>query len=141
MNEKPKRYAIYARVACSGHNSDSRILEQTRLAQDHIASLNHSGTEATIYADLGIDGYATHRPELDRLMADAAADHFDAIVCSSADRLGRGDTYEELRAAFERLGLNVIHADWFKAELFRQTFLRTKPLSLRRSCQRGRSRR
>ncbi|MBQ1081593.1 recombinase family protein [Nocardiopsis sp. B62] len=42
-----------------------------------------------VYADEGVSGSLTSRPEFDRLMADAEAGHIDTVVVHKFDRVGR----------------------------------------------------
>lgn len=62
------------------------------------------GWTAVEYVDRGVSGAKDRRPELDRLMADAARRRIDVVVCWRLDRFGRNLRHlvvaiEELTAA------------------------------------------
>jgi len=79
-----KRIAIYARVSTSNQNTDAQVAECRAYAE----RCGYSVTE--IYTDTisGTTGKDV-RPELSRLLQDAFARKFDAVVVYSIDRLGR----------------------------------------------------
>jgi len=79
-----KRIAIYARVSTSNQNTDAQVAECRAYAE----RCGYSVTE--IYTDTisGTTGKDV-RPELSRLLQDAFARKFDAVVVYSIDRVGR----------------------------------------------------
>jgi len=79
-----KPIAIYARVSTANQNTDAQVAECRAYAE----RCGYSVTE--IYTDTisGTTGKDV-RPELSRLLQDAFARKFDAVVVYSIDRLGR----------------------------------------------------
>ena len=86
--KKPIRAAIYARVSTTGHGQDVglQVEELERVAKQR----GWVVTEDHVYTDEGISGTKDSRPELDRMMADAAKGRFDVLLVWKIDRLGRG---------------------------------------------------
>jgi DNA invertase Pin-like site-specific DNA recombinase len=79
------RVAIYARVSTSNHGQDVEM--QLRELREFAG---HRGFTVTgEYVDSGVSGAKDNRPALDRLMKDARARKFDAIVSWKLDRFGR----------------------------------------------------
>ena len=75
--------AIYARVSTTDQNCELQLAELREYVRRH-------GWEiAGEYVDAGLSGAKASRPELDRLMRDAAQRKFDAILCWKLDRFGR----------------------------------------------------
>ena len=79
-----KRIALYARVSTlNGQNPEMQLAELREYAQ-------RRGWEVTDeYVDLGVSGSKESRPELNRMLKDAHARAFDAVVVWKLDRLGR----------------------------------------------------
>jgi DNA invertase Pin-like site-specific DNA recombinase len=78
------RIAIYARVSTlKGQDVDMQL--------DDLRKLSASKDWITYkeYVDRGISGSKSSRPQLDKLMADAKAGLFDAVVVWKLDRFGR----------------------------------------------------
>ena len=61
----------------------------------------------TVYVDDGVSGTKTERPELNCLVRDAVAKHFDVVVVSYMSRLGRGDAYTIIENDLRRLKVRV----------------------------------
>jgi DNA invertase Pin-like site-specific DNA recombinase len=78
------RVALYARVSTKQHGQD---------VETQLQALRHGQTtgleDQREYSDRGWSGTKEHRPELDRLMADAKAKKFDVIVFWRFDRFAR----------------------------------------------------
>lgn len=78
------RIAIYARVSTlNGQNPELQLAEIREYAA------RRGWTIAGEYVDLGVSGSKASRPQLDRMIRDAHARRFDAIVVWKLDRLGR----------------------------------------------------
>jgi putative DNA-invertase from lambdoid prophage Rac len=79
----PLRTALYARVSTSDHNCEMQVRELHEYAE-------RRGWDVTAeYVDTGWSGAKANRPELDRLMKDAALRRFDAVLVWKLDRFGR----------------------------------------------------
>jgi DNA invertase Pin-like site-specific DNA recombinase len=95
--ETPIQVAIYARVSTSDQNCESQLRE----LREYVARRGwHVSAE---YVDTGWSGAKASRPELDRLMKDAALRRFDAVLVWKLDRFGRSvrnclDGIESLRS-------------------------------------------
>jgi DNA invertase Pin-like site-specific DNA recombinase len=77
--------ALYMRVSTRGHGQDT---ETQAIALREYAS--HRGFEIVEeYADRGFSGAKERRPALDRLMEDARAKKFDAVLVARFDRFAR----------------------------------------------------
>jgi putative DNA-invertase from lambdoid prophage Rac len=75
--------AIYARVSTSDQNCEMQVCELHEYA-------DRRGWEvAGEYVDTGWSGAKASRPELNRLMKDAALRRFDAVLVWKLDRFGR----------------------------------------------------
>ena len=79
-----KRIALYARVSTlNGQNPEMQLAELREYAQ-------RRGWEVySEYCDLGISGAKDSRPQLNRMIADAHARKFDAILVWKLDRFAR----------------------------------------------------
>ncbi len=97
-SQEIRSVALYARVSTlNGQNPDLQLAELREYAQRrgwHV----HSE-----YVDLGVSGARESRPELNKMLSDAHARRFDAILCWKLDRLGRSlkhlvVTLEDLQA-------------------------------------------
>ena len=89
--------AIYARVSTQDQNCEMQVRELREYA------VRRGWQVTTEYVDTGWSGAKASRPELDRLMKDAALRRFDAILVWKLDRFGRSvrnclDGIESLRA-------------------------------------------
>jgi site-specific DNA recombinase len=98
---KTKRAAGYIRVSTAAQATDGLSLEaQEDRIRERIAA---KGWElADIYADKGVSGRKTDRPELDRMLSTLG--EIDCVIVWRLDRLGRNtrhllETYDRLEAA------------------------------------------
>ncbi len=101
------RVAAYARVSMDSerleHSLSTQISRYSELIQQH------PGWEyAGVFADNGISGTSTERPEFQRLMAECEAGHIDLILTKSISRFARNtlDTLVAVRRLKE-LGIAV----------------------------------
>src|SRR5215470_14583149 len=93
-----KRVVTYLRVSTRHHGQN---LDTQRLAlQDYARNRGFETTEE--YADHGISGSKDKRPALDRLMKDARARKFDAVLVARFDRFARSTKH--LVTALEEFG-------------------------------------
>src|SRR6266852_3783214 len=81
--EPPIRTAIYARVSTSDQNCESQLRELREYRQRRGWAITGE------YVDTGWSGSKANRPQLDRLMADAAQHRFDCVSVFKIDRFGR----------------------------------------------------
>jgi putative DNA-invertase from lambdoid prophage Rac len=91
------RVVIYARVSTTDQNCEMQVRELREYASRR--GWHISGE----YLDTGWSGAKANRPELDRLMQDAALRRFDAVLVWKLDRFGRSvrnclDGIESLRS-------------------------------------------
>src|SRR5215471_18273219 len=89
--------AIYARVSTQDQNCEMQVRELKEYAA------RRGWQVVGEYVDTGWSGAKASRPELDRLMKDAALRRFDAVLVWKLDRFGRSvrnclDGIENLRA-------------------------------------------
>jgi len=77
------RTALYARVSTTDQNCELQLRELREYAA------RRDWRVATEYVDTGWSGAKANRPELDRLMRDAALRRFDAVLVYKLDRFGR----------------------------------------------------
>lgn len=101
------RVAAYARVSLETerleHSLSSQISRYSEMIQ------RHPGWEyAGVFADNGISGTSTERPEFKRLMAECEAGHIDLILTKSISRFARNtlDTLVAVRR-LKNLGIEV----------------------------------
>lgn len=93
------RAAIYARYS-SEQQHERSIADQLRLCREHAARLG--ATVVDVYADAALSGtHLASRPEALRLLEDARARRFDAVIAEALDRLSRDQ--EDVAAIFKRL--------------------------------------
>ena len=78
-----KRAALYLRVSTLDQHPETQLHDLRGLAQQRGWNIIEE------YTDRGISGARARRPELDRLMADAARGRFDVVLVWAADRLAR----------------------------------------------------
>ena len=95
--ELPSGVAIYARVSTTDQNCEMQVRELREYAT------RRGWNVSAEYLDTGWSGAKASRPELDRLMKDAALRRFDAVLGWKLDRFGRSvrnclDGIESLRA-------------------------------------------
>ena len=89
--------SIYARVSTQDQSCDMQVRELREYAA------RRGWTITGEYVDTGWSGAKASRPELDRLMRDAALHRFDAVLVWKLDRFGRSvrnclDGIESLRS-------------------------------------------
>jgi DNA invertase Pin-like site-specific DNA recombinase len=75
--------AIYARVSTTDQTCEMQVRELREYAA------RRGWTVVNEYVDTGWSGAKASRPELDRLMRDAALRRFDAVLVYKLDRFGR----------------------------------------------------
>jgi len=88
--------ALYARVSTQDQNCEMQVRELREYA------IRRGWNVSSEYIDTGWSGAKASRPELDRLMKDAAMRRFDAVMVWKLDRFGRSvrnclDGIESLR--------------------------------------------
>jgi len=94
------RIALYARVS----TTDQRCEMQVRELRDYAAQRGWQVSDE--YIDTGWSGAKASRPELDRLMQDARARRFDAVLVWKLDRWGRS-VADSIRSIQELVSLGV----------------------------------
>ena len=77
------RVAIYARVSTADQNEAMQVEELRQRCQHREWNI------ASEYVDHGYKGATSRRPELDRLMRDAARSRFDIVLVYRFDRFAR----------------------------------------------------
>jgi DNA invertase Pin-like site-specific DNA recombinase len=83
--ERRLRAALYARVSTQNHHQDPEV--QLRELREYC---QRKGWDITgEYVDHGISGTKESRPELNRLMSDAADQKFDVVLVWKFDRFAR----------------------------------------------------
>jgi DNA invertase Pin-like site-specific DNA recombinase len=99
------RAAFYVRVSTKNHHQDPEV--QLRDLRDLCQRKGWNLVET--YVDKGISGTKESRPELNRLMADAEAKKFDAVIVWKFDRFARSAQHL-LKAleTFQRLGIAFV---------------------------------
>lgn len=87
MSEKAigNRVVMYARVSTQNHGQDPEVQLRDMRAFLKLRGFRLVGE----YVDRGVSGTKKNRPELDRLMADAAKRRFDTVCVWKLDRFGR----------------------------------------------------
>jgi DNA invertase Pin-like site-specific DNA recombinase len=96
-NGRPLRVVLYGRVSTHDQSVDMQLVELRRFAQAR-------GWKAVDeFADKGISGAKTSRPEFDRMMKLLRRRDADVLLCWKYDRVGRSTSHllsilEELRA-------------------------------------------
>lgn len=93
---KPRRAAIYARVSTGQQDTENQLRVLRDVAERAGWGIVHEYRETA-------SGASTRRPELDRMLADAARRRFDVVMVWDISRLGRSlrdllNTFETLRA-------------------------------------------
>jgi DNA invertase Pin-like site-specific DNA recombinase len=105
QGSRPTRAAIYARVSTTNHGQDTEVQTRELKAFAEVRGWQTVGE----YVDEGFSGAKDRRPQLDRLMADAAKRRFDVIAVWRFDRFARS-TSHLLRALeqFRALGIDFV---------------------------------
>lgn len=83
--DKVPRVCLYARVSTLNTHQDV----ETQLVELREYAGHRGWTIAQEYADRGVSGIKSSRPELDKLMADARRRRFDSVLVVKLDRFGR----------------------------------------------------
>ena len=95
-----KRAALYVRVSTTEQTVENQLLDLRRYAKERGWTIHGE------YADSGISGAKTSRPELDRLMDAAKKRKFDVLLVWRFDRFAR--SVKHLVLALEELrGLDI----------------------------------
>ena len=99
------RTALYARVSTSDKGQDPEV--QLRELREYCARRGFTITGE--YVDIGVSGSKDSRPQLNRLMIDAAKRKFDAVVVWRFDRFARSVSHL-LRAleTFRSVGIEFV---------------------------------
>jgi DNA invertase Pin-like site-specific DNA recombinase len=92
------RAAIYARYS-SDMQKDASIEDQVRLCKRLIEQNGWSRGE--VYADRGLSGASSFRPEYQRLLGDARSHELDVVVAEGLDRLSRDQ--EHIAAFYKQM--------------------------------------
>jgi DNA invertase Pin-like site-specific DNA recombinase len=79
--------ALYARVSTDQQDAANQIPEIEQLVQARGWKITHRYIET-------VSGTAKHRPELERMLADAHKGKFGAVICWALDRLSRNGIAE-----------------------------------------------
>lgn len=96
--------AIYARVSTRDKQHISMQLNNLRDYAER-----HELEVYDIYADKGASGAKASRPEWDRLLEDAKAKSFEAVLIYKLDRIGRSiANLMELFKDFQALGVRIV---------------------------------
>lgn len=105
QGNRPTRAALYARISTTNHGQDTEL--QTRELREYCE--RRGWTVFAEYVDAGVSGAKDSRPELNRLMADAAKRRFDVIAVWKFDRFARSVSHL-LRAldTFQVLGIDFV---------------------------------
>jgi site-specific DNA recombinase len=83
------RVAIYARYS-SEHQNERSIDDQIRLCREHAERQLIGAETIGVYADYALSGSSLkNRPEAARLLTDAGAGIYDAVLTEALDRLSR----------------------------------------------------
>ena len=96
-NDRPHRVVPYARVSTHDQSVDMQLVELKRFAEAR------GWKVVGEFADKGISGAKTSRPEFDRMMKLLRRRDADVLLCWKYDRVGRSTSHllsilEELRA-------------------------------------------
>jgi DNA invertase Pin-like site-specific DNA recombinase len=97
--------ALYARVSTQNHHQDPEV----QLREQREYCQRKAWEIAAEYVDRGISGTKESRPQLNRLMADAAEKKFDAVIVWKFDRFARSSSHL-LKAleSFKALGIEFV---------------------------------
>jgi DNA invertase Pin-like site-specific DNA recombinase len=105
MEANMKRAALYMRISTKNHG---QTIETQRVALMEFAR-NRGFEIAAEYANEGISGSKDSRPALDRLMKDAQAKRFDAVLVARFDRFARSTKHLVLALEqFSHLGIDFL---------------------------------
>jgi len=102
MTNTPRRAAIYARVSTGEQTPEPQLLRLRELAA-------RAGYEVVGEYVETVSGASRSRPELDRMMKDAARRRFDVLLAWDVSRLGRSLTQlDGLFEAMRAIGVDLI---------------------------------
>ena len=103
--------AVYYRVSTKGQGEDDRLGLPSQRAGVERYCKRSGHTTVREYEDKGFSGATADRPGLARLLAEAAAGAFDALVVYKWDRIARDTTLDGyLRYRLRELGVKVLSA-------------------------------
>lgn len=88
--------AVYVRVSTRNQAEQHTIEQQLERLQKHIQTQGWDLPDENIFRDEGYSGSTLHRPGLDRLRDQAAANLFDLILVTAPDRLARKYVHQVL---------------------------------------------
>ena len=128
---------IYARSAgASDNNINGQLNSSAEFARGQ-------GLEVTkIYIDKGKSGTTMNRPALKRLLADAKAKKFDAIISTDPNRLARSsDVHQWLNQKLGSLGVKTIFANPLYAGKFDTFYSLMHSKSVKRGMRAAKARR
>ncbi len=108
------RYAIYARCSTDDQKEGDFTTVDVQITLDSEYIQVHGGTLAGLYRDEGISGTTLKRPDFQRLLTDAKAGAFDAVIVTYMSRLGRGDSFTVAEYLLKEAGVRV--------EMVKETF-------------------
>lgn len=94
--------ALYARVSTLDKGQDPEMQLRELRAHAHM----QGWTVFSEYVDRGISGSKDSRPQLNRMMADAQAQQFDAVLCWKLDRFSR--SLKHLINSLETLAVSAV---------------------------------
>jgi DNA invertase Pin-like site-specific DNA recombinase len=89
----PRRVGLYARVSTNRNGAPDGQDPATQIHDMHRHVAYKGWIVAGEYIDRGISGAKISRPELDRLMNDAAAKKFDVVLIWRFDRFSRSTSH------------------------------------------------
>jgi site-specific DNA recombinase len=106
------RVAIYVRVSTRNQAEQHTIDQQLERLHKHIEVQSWNISEENIFRDDGYSGSKLHRPGLDRLRDQAAANAFDLVLVTAPDRLARKYVHQVLLIEeLEQKGCKVAFLD------------------------------
>lgn len=101
------RYAVYVRVSTVEQAEGHSLLSQREACEAFVAQ--HGGEVAAVYEDAGFSATSTDRPAFQRMLADAEAGAFNALVVPRYDRFARSlEDWIVVRRGLERKGIRVV---------------------------------
>ncbi len=106
-NTGPIRFAIYLRCSTDDqkHGDFTTIDVQREKNTAYVEA--QGGVVIGVYADEGKSGTNLNRPEWKRLLSDAQAGKFDAVVMTYMSRLARGEAYHVAEYLLKESGVQI----------------------------------